>query len=332
MAQSVDRESETNDPARPAEWSAPPPLLGGSLDGFERVEQIGHGGSGAVFKAYDPWRGRTVAIKILGALPSMAGPDGPVASASALIQLSHPSIVATFEVFRQGGRTYAIRESVPGTTLEERLHSARPLAPCEAARLVFQLADALQHGHERGVIHGDVTSGKVLIGDDGRPRLTDFGLIQFQDQGHGVNLHFGAPELIEDASQPNVRTDIYSLGVILYQLLTGVPPYRGGIKKMIEEILRGAARPPRALNPQLPRDLEVICLKAMASNPAARYASAGEFAEDLRRFLASSPETSGSLGWIRRWLGSQRPFYPTGSDPNPDSPGLGPDQREDFWK
>src|SRR5439155_4713477 len=170
--------------------------------------------------------------------------------------------------------------------------------PLDAARLIADLADILQYAHDRGVIHRDVKPSNILIGEDGRPHLMDFGLakrdagdisVTMDGQVLGTPAYMSPEQARGEGKKVDGRSDVYSLGVIFYQLLTGELPFRGNTRMLLHQVLHDEPRAPRSLNDSIPRDVQTICQKAMAKEPKRRYQTAGELAEDVRRFVRGDP-------------------------------------------
>jgi WD40 repeat protein len=223
-------------------------------------------------------------------------------------RLHHPHIVQIFEVGEYQGKPYLVLEFLDGGTLHQRIKEC-PLTPLAAAELVAHLADGVQHAHERGIIHRDLKPQNVLLSKSGIPRLADFGLAKLEDnrelsqtgQVMGTPCYMSPEQARGEAKAVSPAADIYGLGAILYECLTGRPPFQGPNSfEIIQQVLADDPVSPRALQPSIPRDLETICLKCLQKEPARRYASADELADDLRRFRDHRPIRARPVGPIER--------------------------------
>jgi WD40 repeat protein len=298
------------------------------VPGYEIIEELGRGGMGVVYKALHVKLHRVVALKMILA-GELAHPEERQrfrAEAEAVARLQHPNIVQLYEYGEAGGRPYFSLEFVSGGSLSDRL-AGTPLPGAAAAELVEVLARAMHFAHEQGVIHRDLKPANVLIADSkgqsairnpqSAIKVADFGLAKRLDGGTGQTQSgavigspsYMAPEQADGRSREvGPACDVYALGAILYECLTGRPPFRGATP--IETILQVTIEepvPPRTLRPGLPRDLETVTLKCLAKVPAKRYASAADLAEDLRRFRAGEPVAARpasvperAVKWVRR--------------------------------
>ena len=288
---------------------------------YELLEELGRGGMGVVYKAHQKSLGRIVALKMLlaGRFASEEFVTRFHGEASAAAVLRHPNIVAIHEVGCEEGQHYFSMDYVAGRTLADITRDG-PLPAGRAAEYVRTLAVAMQHAHQHGIMHRDLKPSNVLIDADDRPHITDFGLAKEITADIGLTVTgqvLGSPGYMSpeqaDASRgkPGPHSDVYGLGATLHHLLTGRPPFMGqDYSETLRQLLMADPVPIRLLNPAVPVDLETICLKCLEKEPAKRYTSAEELAEDLRRFLSGEPilaRAIGAAGRLRRW-GRRKPL------------------------
>lgn len=285
---------------------APPTRL---VAHYELLEQVGAGGFGTVWRARDTRLDRTVAIKISSGYPvAPEDQDNFLHEARVAAQLQHPGIIRVHEAGRDGDRTYIVSDFVEGVSLS-RWPGRDGLTADGAARLCRKLALALEHAHQKGIVHRDLTPGNIIIDRDGEPHITDFGLAKrLTHSTHQSNAGrlLGTPAYMspEQASgrarEVDGRCDIYSLGIVLYQLLTGRVPFDGDLTVVLQQVVNAAPAAPRSQNSRIPCDLESICLKAISKSPAERYDTAQDFADDLERFLHGAPVAARPCAGLHR--------------------------------
>src|SRR2546428_786084 len=285
---------------------------------YELLEEIGRGGQGVVYRTRQKSLNRIVALKVIGL--SHWATEAHVKrfrlEAEAAASLEHPCIVPIYEVGERGGACYFSMGLVEGGQLDA-VAKREPIPIRHAAELIAKLARTVHYAHEHGILHRDIKPGNILLDAKGEPHLTDFGLarlVETESTVTGTMEVLGTPSYMapEQAVGNNARvasaTDIYGLGAVLYQLLTGHPPFAGGTTyETVRLVLDTEPRQPRLLNPKIDRDLNTICLKCLEKDPKRRYASALALAEDLDRWLKHEPIRARRTGiftrgkkWLRR--------------------------------
>ena len=309
----------------PSPATTPPPDAGARVKYFgdyELLEEIARGGMGVVWKARQSSLNRDVALKMIRA-GALANPDEVarfLREAEAAANLQHPNIVAIHEVGEHDGQHYFSMDLVQGRDLGA-LITEGPLAPQRAARYVKIIAEAIHFAHQRGTLHRDLKPQNVLIDDADQPRITDFGLAKIMKDDSQLTqsgVIMGSPSYMppEQAAgrhgDVGPASDVYSLGAMLYELLTGRPPFRGATAMAtLRDVMEAEPASPRRLKAEIPPDLETICLKCLEKSPSARYPTARALAEELDRYLKGEPiqarpasAVRKAVSWARRHPGT----------------------------
>jgi class 3 adenylate cyclase len=276
------------------EIDVPAAVIAAFGDRYELGERLGQGGFGSVFRGLDRRLNRRVAIKV--SHTTSADADRLLREARWLAQLRHPGIVAVFDVAVSGKSCFVVSELLPGPDLAEWLDDHRP-SPQEAVQIVAAVADALGHAHAQSIVHRDIKPANIVFSGDRRPVLVDFGLaLSDMDVAGEVGMISGTPSFMSPeqtggrAHRPDGRTDIYSLAAALYLILCGRPPFRGRDRlDLFRQIREDEPQPPRQIRPDLPPELERVCLKGMSKLPGDRFTTAADFAEALRRSVGLLP-------------------------------------------
>jgi tetratricopeptide (TPR) repeat protein/predicted Ser/Thr protein kinase len=292
--------------------AAPPPAV---VPGYRLERELGRGGMGVVYLATQDGLNRQVALKMVlsGDHASATEKGRFLAEAEAVAAVRHPGVVQVFDFGTHDGRPFFALEFLAGGSLTDKLKGT-PLPAKEAAKLVEAIARAVQAAHDVGVIHRDLKPGNILFDADGTPKVTDFGLARKGDSNTGLTAtgailgtpSYMAPEQAEGRKDVGPAADVYAVGAILYECLTGRPPFRAATPlETIHQVLKDDPVPPSRFSPKLPRDVETVCLKCLSKDPRKRYPTAGAVADDLHRFLTGEPivarpVSAAERGW--RWV------------------------------
>ena len=282
-----------------------------AIPDYEILGELGRGGMGVVFKVHQVALNRTVALKMIksGGFATEAELLRFQNEAEAVAQLDHPHIVPIYEVGRHQGRHFFSMKLVVGSSLDKRL-AAFATDPRATARLVATVAEAVHHAHQRGILHRDLKPANILLDERGQPHVTDFGLakriggdadLTCSGAPMGTPAYMAPEQASGDKGSLSTATDVYGLGTILYALLAGRAPFAGTtLVETLDKVRTCSPEPPSLLNKQVPRDLEIICLKCLEKDPNRRYASALALAEDLERWLEGSPILARPVGSMTR--------------------------------
>jgi serine/threonine protein kinase/predicted Zn-dependent protease len=290
----------------------------GELGDYELLEEVGRGGQGVVFRARQKTLNRTVALKVisLGQWASKAHVKRFRREAEAAASLEHPGIVPIHEVGERDGSCYFSMQFIEGGQLDEVVRR-EPMPIRRAVELIVNVARTVHYAHEHGILHRDIKPGNILLDAKGEPHLTDFGLARLVETEStmtrtlevvGTPSYMAPEQAIGNNAAISSVTDVYGLGAVLYQLLTGQPPFAGGTTyETIKLLLDTEPKKPRLLNPKIDRDLSTICLKCLEKDPKGRYSSALALAEDLEHWRKHEPIQARRTGifarsgkWVRR--------------------------------
>jgi serine/threonine protein kinase len=295
------------------------------LGRYRVTAQLGRGGFGVVYKGYDDELRRDVAIKVPHRDRIRRPEDAGIYLAEARVAagLDHPHIVPVFDLGRtEDGLCFVVSRFVEGRTLAEKIAEGRP-SFAEAAELTATIAEALHYAHKRGLVHRDIKPGNILLDQEGKPFLADFGLaLREEDYGRGGGVcgtpaYMSPEQAAGEGHRVDGRSDVFSLGVVFYELLTGRRPFRGEMPEILSRIVQDEPRPPRQIDDAIPRELERICLKALAKRASGRYTTALDFADDLRHFLTAATDEERSAVRSADSSAAIPPDAPTPSNKTP---------------
>jgi eukaryotic-like serine/threonine-protein kinase len=278
---------------------------------YNLLEKIGEGGLGEVYRARDTKAGRTVALKLLPRIQDETARHALLEDARTAATLSHPNIATLWDVGEEGGEYYLAYEFVAGITLKQEI-SGRPVHARRAVELAVQVADALADAHGRGLLHGDVRPDTIAVTQKGSAKLLDFGMARWTRGGAARRLAARAPETLDASALPVVaylspeqalgglvdaRTDVFSLGAVLYEMLTGHEAFRAATAAdTVLEIIRGVPEAPSSINPEVPPEVDAIVSRAMAKDIDARQQSAASLSAELRSVGAMLDVRAGESG------------------------------------
>ena len=307
------------------DYSGPSNALGPSsltFGNYDLLGELGRGGMGVVYRARQKKADRMVALKVMRDHERVSEEEKErfTVEVRALARVSHPNIVGIYEVGEEEGCPFFTMEYVDGKPLSHR-DRQEPMSAADAALLIERIAGAVHAAHSVGVLHRDIKPGNVLIDSEGNPKLTDFGLAKHLDQDSGLTIEgsaLGTPSFMSpeqaggELEKVTATADVYSLGATLYDLQTGQPPFRGETAGgTLAKVLKEDVIPPSKIRPGLSPELEAVCLKCLEKNPARRYATALELAEDLQRWRKGEATRVRPWSWRRRmWRRTRRHWKP----------------------
>jgi serine/threonine protein kinase len=284
---------------------------------YQVSRKLGGGSYGVVYLAHDTKLQREVAIKIPRyLLPGEQGKEQFLREARAAAQLNHPNIVSVHEVSEENGVPFIVSDYVEGVSLDEWLEN-QTLTTKDAARLCIKICEAIEHAHQQGVIHRDIKPSNIMIDADGNPHVMDFGLAKHQAEASlsvdgkvlGTPAYMSPEQARGESEKVDPRSDVYSLGVVLFELLTGERPFRGSSQMLLHQVLYDDSPSPRKLNNLVSRDLEAICLACLEKQPIDRIQTAENLGAELTRSISGQPIQTRRISKVRvlaRWFQRNR--------------------------
>jgi serine/threonine-protein kinase len=282
-------------PSSPSNESRP-----AAIPGYEIMGEVGRGGMGIVYKAWQPKAKRFVAVKMMSekSVENETRRKRFLAEAETLASLSHPNIIALYEAGEIDDVPFFTFEYCSGGSLAKKI-AGNPIAPAQAAAIAEKLARAVATAHKQNIVHRDLKPANILLTPEGEPKITDFGVAKHLDRDEGMTRAgsiLGTPnymppeQAFENSKSLTPQADVYALGAILYEMLTGRPPFKGvTAMETIEQLRFQQVVPPRMLVGRIPEDLQTICLRCLRKDKTQRYPSAAELVADLQRYLAYQP-------------------------------------------
>jgi formylglycine-generating enzyme required for sulfatase activity/tRNA A-37 threonylcarbamoyl transferase component Bud32 len=283
---------------------------------YQVIRLLGEGAFGKVFEAHDPQLDRKVAIKVAKQLSQKSQIVRFLREARAAAQLRHPNIIPVYEYGRVGQEHIIVYEFVPGETLRALMARHKPLPLEETTRIIRQIAEGLDYAHQQGIIHRDMKPENVLIDQQGRPHIADFGCARsMEDETHltldgsilGTPMYMSPEQASGNSKSADSRTDIWSLGVMLYEMVSGQRPFRGKVPGLLHQICNEDPQPLRKIAPEIPIDIDTICSKCVVREPDKRLQTAQLLADELERFEHGEPILSRRIGpFLRTWMWAKR--------------------------
>ena len=284
---------------------------GKSFGRYQIGEELGRGGMGVVYKARDASLNREVALKMLLTMGKKEDMERFLREAQAMASLRHPNLVMIYDIGEYEKKPFFTMEFVPGCSLKD-LAKKKSLNVRAIVKIMMQIGRAVAHAHQHGIIHRDLKPSNVMMENGKEPKVMDFGLAKTSQASRKLSktgmimgtLQYMPPEQVEGRLRAiDQQSDVYGLGAMLYELITGNPPFAGGSTfNIIHKVLTEIPKPPSEINPRIPKDLEAICMKALEKKKKKRYPTAAAFVEDLAHFSKGKPISARPLTTTRKWM------------------------------